>query len=60
LKEYQKVAEGRFGLTKVMRIQLADDANTISTKYYDYSNKTISQLIENGKHDTLKMMKTKL
>jgi hypothetical protein len=59
-RKYVDLIEGRFGLTKVMRIQLADDGNTISTKYYDYSNKTISQLIENGKHDTLKMMKTEL
>jgi NTE family protein len=57
-RQYVDLMKGRFGLTKVLRIQLEDDGNTISTKYYDYSTKTISQLIENGKHDTLIKMKT--
>jgi hypothetical protein len=51
---------GRFRLTDVLRIQLVDDGNTISTKYYDYCPRTISQLIENGKHDTSGMVKRDL
>jgi NTE family protein len=57
-RQYADLMDGRFGLTKVFRIQLADDGNTISTKYYDYSAKTLSQLIESGKRDTLEIMST--
>ena len=32
--------------------QLMDDGNAIANKYYDYSQMTISQLIEQGKYDT--------
>jgi NTE family protein len=55
-RRYRDLLAGRFGLTKVVRIQLMDDGNTIANKYYDYSQRTISQLIEQGKYDTVKAM----
>ena len=47
---------GRFGLVEYVRIQLMDDGNTIANKYYDYSQMTISRLIEQGKYDARKAM----
>jgi len=48
--------EGRFRLTKVVRIDHTDDGNDASKKIFDYSNKTIERLMNDGYQDALAQM----
>jgi len=45
---YQDLIKGRFNLNKVLRIERKEDDNTISSKWQDFSSRTISQLLKNG------------
>lgn len=53
---YRELLEGRFRLTKLVRIDHKDDGNEVNDKVFDYSYKTIENLMENGYHDTLIQM----
>lgn len=44
---------GRFEIRKVVRIERKDDSNSISEKWADYSQATISTLIKDGIKDTI-------
>jgi predicted nuclease with TOPRIM domain len=44
---------GRFRLTKVVRIDHKDDSNDVADKIFDYSQKTIEKLIEDGNQNAL-------
>lgn len=48
--------EGRFRLTKVVRIDRKDDGNEVYDKVFDYSYKSIEDLINAGHRDALIQM----
>jgi NTE family protein len=52
-RKYKDLLEGRFRLTKVVRIDLKDDKNQINDKIFDYSYKTIEELMRTGYNDAL-------
>ncbi len=52
-RTYKDVLGGRFRLTKVVRIDRKDDGNEVNDKIFDYSDKTIENLMINGYRDTL-------
>ena len=43
---YRELLEGRFRLTKVVRIDHKDDGNEVNDKVFDYSYKTIEELMK--------------
>jgi NTE family protein len=49
----RELIEGRFRLTKVVRVDLKDDENQINDKIFDYSYKTIEELMRTGYNDAL-------
>ena len=53
---YKSLLEGRFRLTKVVRIDHKDDGNEVANKIYDYSRTTIENLMKDGYCDTLTHM----
>jgi NTE family protein len=53
---YSELLDGRFRLTKVVRIDHKDDGNDVSKKIFDYSYKTIEKLMNEGFQDTLVQM----
>jgi NTE family protein len=53
---YNELLEGRFRLTKVVHVDHKDDGNEISDKVFDYSYKTIEDLMKVGYQDTLVQM----
>ena len=55
-RKLQELLEGRFRLTKVVRIDHKDDGNDVSKKIFDYSYKTIEKLMNDGYQDTLVQM----
>jgi NTE family protein len=55
-RRYSELLEGRFRLTKVVRIDHKDDGNDVSKKIFDYSHKTIEMLMNDGYQDTLVQM----
>ena len=55
-RAYNELLEGRFRLTKVVRIDHKDDGHEVGNKIYDYSYKTIEKLIKDGYCDTLRKM----
>jgi len=55
-RQYQELLNGRFRLTKVVRIDHKDDGNDVSKKIFDYSPKTIEKLMTDGYQDTLVQM----
>lgn len=55
-RKYKELLEGRFRLTKVVRIDHKDDGHDVGNKIFDYSYKTIENLIEIGYNDTLIQM----
>jgi NTE family protein len=52
-RRYKDLLEGRFRLTKVVRVDLKDDENQINDKIFDYSYKTIEELMRTGYRDAL-------
>jgi NTE family protein len=50
-RQYGELLGGRFRLTKVVRIDHKDDGNDVADKIFDYSQKTIEKLIEDGNRD---------
>jgi hypothetical protein len=52
-RRYKELLEGRFRLTKVVRVDLKDDENQINDKIFDYSYKTIEELMRTGYKDAL-------
>jgi NTE family protein len=48
---YKELLDGRFRLTKVVRIDRKDNGNEIHDKVFDYSQKTIEDLMNVGYHD---------
>jgi NTE family protein len=55
-RQYRELLDGRFRLTKVVRIDHKDDGNDVSKKIFDYSPKTIERLMKDGYQDTLVQM----
>lgn len=55
-RQYRELLDGRFRLTKVVRIDHKDDGNDVSKKIFDYSPKTIEKLMSDGYQDTLVQM----
>ncbi len=51
---YRELLEGRFRITKVVRIDHKDDGNEVANKIFDYSRTTIEKLMKDGYSDTLK------
>lgn len=56
IRQYKELLDGRFRLTKVVRIDHKDDGNDVSKKIFDYSPKTIEKLMKDGYQDTLVQM----
>ena len=50
-RKYGALLEGRFRITKVVRIDHKDDGNTVHDKVFDYSYKTIERMIKVGYQD---------
>jgi len=48
---YKELLEGRFRLTKVVRIDRKDDGNEVHNKVFDYSYKSIEDLMSVGYQD---------
>ena len=59
-RRYNELLEGRFRLTKVVRIDHKDDANDVAKKIFDYSYKTIEKLMNDGYQDALLQMDIQL
>ncbi len=55
-RKYGELLGGRFRLTKVVRIDHKDDGNDVADKVFDYSQKTIEKLMEDGNRDALIQM----
>jgi len=55
-RKYGALLEGRFRLTKVVHIDHMDDENEVNDKVFDYSYKTIEDLMNVGYHDALVQM----
>jgi NTE family protein len=52
-RKYKDLLEGRFVVEKVVRVERKNDSDTISSKTYDFSSKTIRHLRERGYLETL-------
>ncbi len=50
-RKYRELLEGRFRLTKVVHIDHKDDGNEVNNKVFDYSHKTIEELMNVGYQD---------
>ena len=50
-RSYKNLTDGRFRLTKVVRIDHKDDGNQVAGKIFDYSSRTIDKLIQDGYND---------
>jgi len=50
-RKYGELLGGRFRLTKVVHIDRMDDENEVNDKVFDYSHKTIEELIDVGYYD---------
>jgi hypothetical protein len=50
-RNFKELLEGRFRLTKVVRIDRKDDGNEVHDKVFDYSYKTIKDLMNVGYQD---------
>jgi NTE family protein len=53
IRMYRSLLEGRFRLTKVVRIDHTDDGNEVANKIYDYSHASIEKLMKDGYCDAL-------
>ncbi len=45
---YRDILEGRFSISKTVYIERADDSHTIFGKAFDFSSKTVDQLLKSG------------
>jgi NTE family protein len=55
-RTFDHLLDGRFKITKLVRIELSDDDHTdISGKVFDFSSDTIEYLIEQGMEDAAKL-----
>jgi len=52
----RELLEGRFRLTKVVHIDRKDDGNEIHDNVFDYSYKTVEDLMRTGYHDAILQM----
>jgi hypothetical protein len=52
-RKYKDLLEGRFVVEKVVRVERKNDSDTVSSKTYDFSSKTIRHLKERGYRETL-------
>lgn len=55
--KYGDLLKGRFELTRVVRIERANDVDSISGKVGDFTQKTIKQLIRQGENDAMRTLK---
>ena len=55
-RKFKELLEGRFRLTKVVRIDRKDDGNEVHDKVFDYSYKTIEELMDVGYQDASMQM----
>jgi|SoiMethySBSTD1v2_1073268.scaffolds.fasta_scaffold73100_4 NTE family protein len=53
LRTYRNIVEGRFNITDIIRLERKNDEDTISNKTYDFSSKTINQLLRQGYSDSI-------
>ena len=53
IRTYRNIVEGRFNITDVIRIEIKNDEDTISNKTYDFSSKTINELLKQGYFDSI-------
>lgn len=56
LRTYRDLADEKFDITKVIRIERSADKNDIANKWCDFSLGTISKLFEQGTLDALKTL----
>jgi len=59
-RTYLEILTGGFIIERIMRVELASDHDTISEKWADYSRRTISVLLDEGKKDALKTLTNNL
>ena len=53
VKTYRDLLKGNFDIDRVMRIERKDDLYSVGYAMEDFSARTMNQLLELGKHDTL-------
>lgn len=53
IRTYRNIVEGRFNITDIIRIERKNDEDTISNKIYDFSYKTINELLKQGYSDSI-------
>ena len=53
LRTYRNIVEGRFNITDIIRLERKNDEDTISNKTYDFSSKTINDLLRQGYSDSI-------
>jgi NTE family protein len=56
-RKYRDLLKGQFELTKVIRIERANDNESISGKVGDFTQDTIKQLITQGENDAYEILK---
>jgi len=56
VRKNRELVEGRFRLTKVVHIDRKDDGNEVHNNVFDYSYKTIEELMKAGYHDAIVQM----
>ncbi|MBA3749850.1 MAG: patatin-like phospholipase family protein [Nitrosopumilus sp.] len=52
-RQYKHLLEGRFKITRVIRIERSEDPDSIWGKVADFTSETINKLMEQGYRDTL-------
>ena len=52
-RKYSDMLVGQFEIEKVVRINRKNDENTISSKIFDFSSKTIKHLRESGYNNSM-------
>lgn len=55
IRRYKDLLNGRFKLTKVLRVGRENDADEIFGKVADFTRESIKRLIERGEHDASKL-----
>ena len=60
IRKYSDILVGQFEIGNVVRINRKNDENTISNKIFDFSAKTINQLIESGYNSTMDLSDVEL
>ena len=57
-RKYGNILKGQIVLTKVVRIERANDKESVSGKLGDFTQETIKQLIAQGENDASRILRS--